>query len=118
MVECSENRAIHIDNRVPLSNCSLDPRHVLYLHHSDNPNCSSSSDHLIGNNYAQWKRSCEVPLTAKNKMSFVTGKCTKHVANSSLLCLWEKCNSMVISWILHFVSKDIATRIIYTPTTA
>jgi len=103
---------------IPMSNYSLDPGDVLYLHHSDNPNCSLTNEPLNGNNYAQWKRSCEVSLSAKNKLSFVKGYYTKPASNSPLLPLWERCNSMVISWLLHSVSKDIASSIIYTPITS
>jgi len=38
--------------------------------------------------------------------------------NSPYLPLWERCNSMVISWLLHSVNKDIASSIIYTPSAA
>ena len=119
MAENAENSMpLHTENRVPLSNYSLDPGHVLYLHHSDSPNCSLSSEPLIGNNYIQWKRSCEVSLSAKNKIPFVNGVFDKPAADSPLFPLWERCNSMVISWLLHSVDKDIAVSILYTPTAA
>ena len=51
-------------------------------------------------------------------MSFVTGNYEKPANDSPLLPLWERCNSMVISWILHSVDKGIASSIIYTPTAA
>jgi len=91
------NVTINVENHVPLSNYSLDPGHVLYLHHSDNPNCGFTSELLIGSNYAQWRRSCEVSLSAKNKMSFVTGGFPKPTSNSPYLPLWKRCNNMVIS---------------------
>ena len=106
------------NNRVLLSNYALDPGHALFLRHSENPNCSLTSEPLNGSNFAQWKRSCEVSLSAKNKMPFVTGDYEKLVDDSPMLSLWERCNSIVISWILHSVDKDIASSIIYTPTAA
>ena len=108
----------NVENRVPLSNYSLDHGHALYLHHSDNLNCSLTNEPLTGRNYAQWKRSYEVSLSGKNKMAFVTGKYTKPPSNSPYLPLCEICNSMVISWLLHSVDKDIASSIIYTPSAA
>ncbi|KAJ8423970.1 hypothetical protein Cgig2_008589 [Carnegiea gigantea] len=60
----TENCVHQMENRVPLSNYNLDPRHVLYLHHSDNPNCTMSTDPLTGSNYAQWRRSCERHYTS------------------------------------------------------
>jgi len=53
MAASSENFIAQQDNHMPLSNYNLDPGHVLYLHHSDNPNCSLSSDVLTGTNFAQ-----------------------------------------------------------------
>ena len=85
------------NNRVPLSNYTLDPGLTLFLRHSDNPNYSLTREPLNGSNYAQWKRSCEVSLSAKNKMAFVTGSYEKPAENSPLLPLWERCNSIVIS---------------------
>ena len=57
-------------------------------------------------------------MSAKNKMSIVTGEYKKPDSNSPLLPLWEQCNSMVISWLLHSADKDIVSNIIYTPTAA
>jgi len=106
---------LNAENPIPLSNYSLDPSHALYLHHSDNPNCSLTNEPLTRENYAQWKRSCEVSLSAKNKMTFVTGEYVKPSISSPYRPLWERCNSVVISWLLHSVDKDIAFSIIYTP---
>jgi len=117
MASSTSDVPLSVENQVPLSNYNLDPVHALYLHHSDNPNCNLTSELLTGNNYAQWKRSCKVSLSAKNKMSFITGGFPKPSNDSPHLSLWERCNSMVISWLLHSVNKDIASSIIYTPTT-
>ena len=116
MAASLENYTGQIEIPMQLSNYSFDPGHALYLHHSDNPNCSLSSNLLVGTNYAQWKRSCEVSLSVKNKKSFVNGDYHKLANDSPLLPLWERCNSMVISWLLHSVDKDIAASIIYTST--
>jgi len=113
MTSNSECPVINSLNRIPvMRNYNLDPRHILYLHHSDNPNCSLTNELLNGNNYAQWRRSFEVSLSAKNKLSFVNGDYTKPASNFPLLPLWERCNSMVISWLLHSLSKDTASSII------
>ena len=87
---------LNVDNCVPLRNYGLDPGHVLYLSHSDNPNCLSTTL-LNGKNYAKLKRSHEVSLGAKNKMMFMTGEYAKPANDSPVLPLWERCNGMVIS---------------------
>jgi len=99
MASCTNDVPLNAENQIPLSNYSLDPGHALYLHHSDNPNCGLTSELLTGNNYAQWKRYCLISLSAKNKMSFITGGYPKPSSDSSYLPLWERCNSMVISWL-------------------
>ncbi|KAJ8431076.1 hypothetical protein Cgig2_033684 [Carnegiea gigantea] len=68
--EANEQTQTVVDRVPVISNYSLDPGDVLYLHHSDTPNCALTSEPLNGNNYTQWKRSCEVSLSAKNKLSF------------------------------------------------
>jgi len=103
---------------VLLNSCTLDPGYVWYLHHSDNPNCNLTNEPLTVSNYNQWKRSCEVSLNAKNKMLFVIREYARSASNYPLLPLWERYNRMVISWLLYYVDKDIATSIVYTPTAA
>ena len=93
----------------------LDHTHELFLHPSDHPNCSLSSEPLIGTNYGQWKRSCEVSLVSKNKLGFVDGSCSKP-ATGPLISQWERCNAMVISWLLHSIRKDIATSVLFYST--
>ena len=90
---------------------ALDSSHELFLHPSDHPNCSLSSEPLVGTNFGQWKRSCEVSLVSKNKLGFVTGTCAKPVTGP-LVSQWERCNAMVISWLLHSIKKDIATSVL------
>ena len=86
---------LNVENRARLSNYSLDPRNALYLHHSNNPNCSSTNEPLTRGNYAQWKRSCEVLLSAKNKMTFVTREHTKPPSNSPIFLFGKD----VIIWL-------------------
>lgn len=50
---------------------------------------------------------------AKNKSGFVTGLCLRPVDNPILASHWDRCNNMVISWLLHSVEKDIAQSILY-----
>lgn len=97
---------------------NLDPSDVLFLHHSDHPNYTLSTQLLNDHKYYHWKRSVEVSLIAKNKMSFVNGKCPKPDLALSTYAQWERCNSMVISWLLQSVEKDIAETLLYWNTAA
>ena len=49
----------------------------------------------------------------KNKLCFMDGSIVKPSIDDSAYVLWSRCNSMVMSWILHTVSKDIAKSIMY-----
>ncbi|KAL5582411.1 hypothetical protein UlMin_014853 [Ulmus minor] len=52
-------------------------------------------------------------LNAKNKLTFVDGSLSWPTATDLLAGPWSRCNSMVISWILNSVSKEIADSLLY-----
>jgi len=78
-----------------------DPSHELFLHPSDNPN------NILVKNYGHWKKAMEVALIAKNKLGFALGTCAKPSVGSPLAGHWDRCDKMVISWIMNAVIKDI-----------
>lgn len=49
----------------------------------------------------------------KNKLGFVKGSCKKPDSDSHLLSLWQRSNSMVLSWLLHSVVAEIGESIVY-----
>ena len=51
--------------------------------------------------------------TAKNKIGFVDGTIPKPTPNDLLFSIWCRCNSMVSSWIINDVSRDIAYSLLY-----
>jgi hypothetical protein len=60
-------------------------------------------------------------LTAKNKIGFVNGSLPKplDLSDSDPLSFpWCRCNNMVLSWLINFVSKEIAASIIYIDSAA
>jgi hypothetical protein len=84
-----------------------------YLHHGDSPGSILVSQLLVGNNYHTWKRSMSMALSAKNKMGFVDGSLPKPESSSPEYLSWNRCNNMVLSWLLNSVSQEIAASIIY-----
>lgn len=66
-----------------------------------------------GMGFGSWKRSIELALTARIKMGFINGSCKKPNVNSDEYQDWIKCNSMIISWILSSLTKEIADSVIY-----
>ncbi|XP_073302882.1 uncharacterized protein [Primulina huaijiensis] len=86
----------------------------LYLHLSDTPGVSLVLDPLIGTeNYGVWSRAMLLALRAKNKLGFITGSSRKPAENQPTLHQWERCNAIVLSWIMSSVSKEIFSGIIY-----
>ncbi|XP_074377150.1 uncharacterized protein LOC141718671 [Apium graveolens] len=55
----------------------------------------------------------EIALSSKMKLRFVDGSNVKPAASSALAGHWNRCNHMVISWLLNSVSADIRNSIIY-----
>ena len=55
----------------------------------------------------------KISLEAKNKLSFVDGSMPRLSVDDRLFKIWSRCNSMVKSWILNVVSKEIYDSILY-----
>ncbi|KAF5463803.1 hypothetical protein F2P56_013935 [Juglans regia] len=85
-----------------------------YLHHGENPGLMLVSQQLNEDNYSLWARAMSKALSAKNKIGFVNG-ILKKPANTSdpKFLAWERCNDMVLSWIINSVTKNIASSILY-----
>lgn len=54
-----------------------------------------------------------IALRAKNKIAFIDGSCGRPPVGSQTSLQWERCNALVLSWIMNNVSKEIFGRIIY-----
>ena len=91
-----------------------DPSHELFLHPSDNPNNILVSELMNGENYGHWKNAMEVALIAKNKLGFALGTCSKPAVGSPLTGHWDRCDKMVISWIINAVIKDIGQSLLFS----
>ncbi|XP_043710200.1 uncharacterized protein LOC122659117 [Telopea speciosissima] len=84
-----------------------------HLHHSDNPGTVLVSTPLNGDNYPTWWRAMHMALFAKNKMMFVDGSFPRPASPSSNTQQWDRCNFMVLSWLLNVVNPTIADSVIY-----
>lgn len=52
-------------------------------------------------------------LTTNNKVGFVNGNITYPNFDHLVYSVWTHCISMVISWILNSISKEIANSLLY-----
>ena len=75
---------------------------------AENPGIILSSQPLIGpENYAAWTRSVFLALSARNKFMFVNGAISKPEVTSPLYNSWHRYNTIVLSWLVNSLSKDI-----------
>lgn len=88
--------------------------HPLYLHHSDQPGAVLVSQPLMEDNYNTWAQSMSMALMIKNKKGFVDGSLKRPNADKTEeLQQWERCNTLVKTWILGSTSKEISGSVIH-----
>ncbi|GJX88410.1 hypothetical protein Tco_0340424, partial [Tanacetum coccineum] len=58
----------------------------------------------------------KIALQARNKMCFLDGTCTKasYITNVVLSNQWERCNDVVLSWLLSSISDDLYLSQVYS----
>ncbi|XP_074336065.1 uncharacterized protein LOC141673233 [Apium graveolens] len=95
---------------------SQNPSSHLLLNPSDNPGMKLVSMKFDGNCYSDWKRSMLISLSAKNKVGFVDGSIEKLQNTHTGFKAWDRCNSMLISWLLGVLDLDIARSVLYFST--
>ncbi|KAH1130728.1 hypothetical protein J1N35_002106 [Gossypium stocksii] len=90
----------------------------LYLHPSDTPGTLLVFYQLLRiENYNVWSQTMKITLLAKNKLGFVDGTCFKDSLLEDMGYQWERCNAIVLSWILNTVSKELSAGIAFTSST-
>ncbi|KAJ0818040.1 putative RNA-directed DNA polymerase [Helianthus annuus] len=86
----------------------LDIGDPLFLHPSDSSSLTIVSIKLKGTeNYRVWSSAMKLALEAKNKFGFIDGKCKKNTEDDVLSSQWDRCNSVVLSWLLNSVSEEL-----------
>ncbi|KAJ0454166.1 putative transcription factor interactor and regulator CCHC(Zn) family [Helianthus annuus] len=86
----------------------LDIGDPLFLHPSDSSSLTIVGIKLKGTeNYRVWSSAMKLALEAKNKFGFIDGKCKKNSDDEVLSSQWDKCNSVVLSWLLNSVSEEL-----------
>ncbi|XP_074377296.1 uncharacterized protein LOC141718814 [Apium graveolens] len=90
----------------------IDASHPYYLHPSNHPGLILITITLNEQNYNKWFRSMKVALSSKLKLGFMDGTYDKPV-NATLLLHWNRCNDIVISWILNTGSSEIHQSVMY-----
>ncbi|CAM8951616.1 unnamed protein product [Rhodiola kirilowii] len=86
----------------------------LYVSGNENVGVSLVTQALTGaENYIPWKKSMEVAFAVKTKLGFVNGHFPKP-SDPYQLARWDRCNAVVLTWILNSVSKEIAASLVHS----
>ena len=87
---------------------NLDFGNPLYLHPSDTSGTPLLTFKLCGTeNYKVWACAMILALETKNKLGFVNGTCNRPTDNDVLAKQWDRCNSVVLSWILGSITEEL-----------
>ena len=65
-------------------------------------------------NYKMWSTAMKIALKGKNKMGFVDGTCVKPITSPVLSQQWERCNAIVLGWILGSLSSELYLGQVYS----
>ncbi|KAJ0539880.1 putative retrotransposon gag domain, retrotransposon Copia-like protein [Helianthus annuus] len=80
----------------------------LFLHPSNSANLAIFNIKLKGTeNYRVWANAMNLALQVKNKIGFVDGSCLRSTSDDVLSRQWDRCNSIVLTWILNFMSEEL-----------
>ncbi|XP_070043295.1 uncharacterized protein [Nicotiana tomentosiformis] len=93
----------------------MDHNHPLYLHSTDVSGISLISLQLSGaKNYCLWRKYMRIALLGRNKLGFVDGSWKKENFREEFRYQWERCNSIVQSWIMNTVFSNLLAGMMYT----
>ncbi|CAM8999360.1 unnamed protein product [Rhodiola kirilowii] len=84
-----------------------------FVHHSEISSNPVVSKVLVGQeNYATWKKSMEIALSGRSKLSFIKGTYPKP-SEPIMAARWQRCNDVVMSWLIGSVSDKIVGEILH-----
>ncbi|KAK9064691.1 hypothetical protein SSX86_016073 [Deinandra increscens subsp. villosa] len=93
----------------------IDAGDPLYLHPSDSSVLTIISIKLKGTeNYRVWANAMKLALKVKNKYGFIDGTCTPDEDDDVLINQWDRCNSVVLTWLLNSVSEELYLGQVYS----
>jgi hypothetical protein len=87
-----------------------------FLHPNENPSLVLVTPPLSGSNYHSWSRSMTMALKSKYKLHFVTGSLPRPLDDDLDSLAWDRCNTMVMSWLNNSVDPEISQSILWMDT--
>ncbi|XP_019257939.1 PREDICTED: uncharacterized protein LOC109236188 [Nicotiana attenuata] len=88
--------------------------HPLFLASTDTSGISLISFQLTGtDNFSLWYRSMKIALLGRNKLGMVDGRWKKEKFREKYWYQWERCNAIVLSWLMNAVALALISGIVY-----
>ncbi|WVZ04365.1 hypothetical protein V8G54_025171, partial [Vigna mungo] len=110
----SDNEGPKTENRVhEATDPTMNPSSPFFIHPSEGPSSVSITPVLDGTNYQSWSRAIRMVLISKNKMAFLLGTIPVPKVEEPIYSAWERCNTLVMSWLLNSVTPSIAQSVIF-----
>ncbi|XP_027360593.1 uncharacterized protein LOC113868845 [Abrus precatorius] len=92
---------------------TMNPSSPFFIHPSEGPFSVSITPVLDGTNYQSWSRAIKMALISKNKMAFLLGTIPVPKVEEPLYSAWERCNTLIMSWLLNSVTPSITQSVIF-----
>jgi hypothetical protein len=89
-----------------------------FLHSNENPGLVLVTPLLSGPNYHSWSRAMTMALRSKNKIQFVTGTLPRPNDEDHDSVAWDRCNTMIMSWLSNSVDPEISQSILWMDSAA
>lgn len=61
-----------------------------------------------------WRRVFRFTLFGRNKLVFIIGTCMPEKYDHAFHHMWDRCNAVVLGWIMNSISKDLGCGFMYT----
>ncbi|GAU15979.1 hypothetical protein TSUD_338500 [Trifolium subterraneum] len=84
-----------------------------FMHPNENPALVLVTPLLNGPNYHSWSRSMTVAIRSKSKLHFLNGSLPRPVDDDRDFLAWDRCNTMVMSWITNSLDPEIAQSVLW-----
>ncbi|GAU23268.1 hypothetical protein TSUD_281610 [Trifolium subterraneum] len=87
-----------------------------FMHPNENPGNVLAIPLLSGPNYHSWSRAVTVALRSKHKIHFINGSLPRPPDEDRDSIAWNRCNTMVMSWLNNSVDPKISQSILWMDT--
>ncbi|GAU35995.1 hypothetical protein TSUD_211320 [Trifolium subterraneum] len=102
-------------NHQGYQNDTLNP---YFLHPNENPSLVMVQTPLSGSNYHQWSHSMVMALRSENKLHFINDSFPRPMDEDLDSLAWDRCNTMIMSWLNNAVDPEIYQSIIWMDSTS